>query len=140
MNYSFIAACLDVIIEPLLYMNTSMDILGVNYLFGPSVKNSVLRFSIYSVLQIRSTVPAQIILVRTGMAAIPKNENDPKPRNQGWPHFLCNDMKRSQKNLAGTKICSKKAWWAKLDLRKTTSFSQLKLKRIFNQAIASNHI
>ena len=48
-------------------MNTSMDILGVKYefgpsvfyLFGPSVKNSVLRFSIYSVLRIRSTVPAQ---------------------------------------------------------------------------------
>ena len=48
-------------------MNTSMDILGdkyefgpsVFYLFGPLVKNSVLRFSIYSVLRIRSTVPAR---------------------------------------------------------------------------------
>ena len=48
-------------------MNTSMDILGVKYefgplvfySFGPSVKNSVLRFSIYAVLRIRSTVPAQ---------------------------------------------------------------------------------
>ena len=48
-------------------MNTSMDILGVKYkfgplvfyLFGPSVKNSVRRFSIYSVLRIRSTVPAR---------------------------------------------------------------------------------
>ena len=44
-----------------------MDILGVKYefgpsvfyLFGPSVKNLVLRFSVYSVLRIRSTVPAR---------------------------------------------------------------------------------
>ena len=50
-------------------MNTSMDILGVKYefdpsvfyLFGPSVKNLVLRFSIYSVLRIRITVPARKI-------------------------------------------------------------------------------
>ena len=50
-------------------MNTSMDILGVKYefgpsvfyLFGPLVKNLVLRFSIYSVLRIRSTVPARSI-------------------------------------------------------------------------------
>ena len=32
---------------------------SVFYLFGPSVKNSVLWFSIYSVLRIRSTVPAR---------------------------------------------------------------------------------
>ena len=32
---------------------------SVFYLFAPSVKNWVLRFSIYSVLQIRSTVPAR---------------------------------------------------------------------------------
>ena len=48
-------------------MNTSMDILGVKYKFGPSVfylfgplvKNLVLRFSIYSVLRIRSTIPVR---------------------------------------------------------------------------------
>ena len=48
-------------------MNTSMDILGVKYEFGPSVfylfgpliKNLVLRFFIYSVLRIQSTVPAR---------------------------------------------------------------------------------
>ena len=44
--------------------NTSMDILGVKYEFGPSVKNSVLRFSIYSVLRIRSTVPARLKLIQ----------------------------------------------------------------------------
>ena len=33
--------------------------LPVSYLFGPSVKNLALRFSIYSVLHIRSSVPAR---------------------------------------------------------------------------------
>ena len=55
-------------------MNTSMDILGVKnefgplvfYLFGPSVKNSVLRFSIYLVLRIRSTVPVRFLAVEFG--------------------------------------------------------------------------
>ena len=32
---------------------------SVFYLFGPLVKNLVLRFSIYSVLRIRSSVPAR---------------------------------------------------------------------------------
>ena len=39
---------------------------------------------------------------------------------QGWPHFLCGGIKVPPKKLAGTKICSKKAWRAKLGLEKHT--------------------
>ena len=55
-----------------------MDKFGpsVFYLFGPSVKNLVLRFSIYSVLRIRSSVPVRIILVKMSTFLLKTLETD----------------------------------------------------------------
>ena len=39
-----------------------------------------------------------------------------KQLDQGWPQFLCNGHKKVPKKLVGTKIFSKKAWRAKVDL------------------------